>query len=77
MPAPYAVQQITDQGAFRLCTALGYDRRLVLLSLRANALTAAAEREVVELMRDHRALLRVDLRQNPDGKLGILKVGGA
>lgn len=65
---------MSNHGAFSLCRALSYDRRLVLLSLRANALTADSEGEFVELMRDHRALARVDMRQNLSPGLGILKV---
>lgn len=38
--------QITDKAARALCAALSYDRRLILLSLRANQLTAESESEV-------------------------------
>mmetsp|Transcript_41572 Transcript_41572/g.124317 ORF Transcript_41572/g.124317 Transcript_41572/m.124317 type:complete len:394 (+) Transcript_41572:1592-2773(+) len=57
-----------------LCRSLSFDRRLVLLSLRANALTDETEHAFVELMRDHRALARVDLRQNVYADMGILKL---
>ncbi|KAG1671556.1 hypothetical protein FOA52_011278 [Chlamydomonas sp. UWO 241] len=69
-----AENEVTDRGASELCRALSFDRRLVLLSLRANALTPAAEVEFVELMRDHRALARVDMRQNLAPAMGILKL---
>ena len=65
---------MTDGGVKDLCTALGFDRRLVMLSLRACLLHAESEALFAELMRDHRALIRVDLRQNLDVGMGILKV---
>ena len=43
-----------------------------MLSLRACLLRATSETRFVELMKDHRALLRVDLRQNLDASMGIL-----
>ncbi|GLC45382.1 hypothetical protein PLESTM_001728300 [Pleodorina starrii] len=69
-----AENKLTDKGARALCTALTYDRRLIFLSLRANQLTAAAETEIIPLMKEHQALLRVDLRQNTEPQLGILKL---
>jgi hypothetical protein len=73
-PPSISSDQVTDAGAAVLCSALSLDRRLILLSLRANVLTAESESEFIALMRDHRALARVDLRQNPDPQMGILKV---
>lgn len=50
---------------------------MVLLSLRGNKLSHAIEPDFIGLMKDHKALLRVDLRQNdPGSDMGILKVGG-
>ncbi|GAX76011.1 hypothetical protein CEUSTIGMA_g3454.t1 [Chlamydomonas eustigma] len=69
-----AENKITDSGAKVMCAALSFDRRLVLLSLRACLLTSDIESLFIELMRDHRALLRVDLRQNLDPGMGILKL---
>ena len=65
---------MTDIGAKGLCAALSFDRRLVLLSLRACLLGPETEGLFVELMRDHLALARVDLRQSLDPAMGILKV---
>ncbi|KXZ53904.1 hypothetical protein GPECTOR_6g822 [Gonium pectorale] len=72
-----AENKLTDKSARSLHDALSYDRRLIFLSLRANRLTAEAEREFIALMKEHQALLRVDLRQNPDPQLGILKASRA
>eukprot|EP00798_Chlamydomonas_sp_ICE-L_P010817 gene10817-4989_t len=49
---------ISDYGAKSLRDALGFDRRLVMLSLRANVLSEETESEFIELMKEHRALLR-------------------
>ena len=68
--------QLTDSGARALWDALAYDRRLRRLSLRANELSAEAEADFVGLMKEHQALLRVDLRQNKEQGMGILKVRG-
>ena len=43
--------QVTDRGAKWLCDALSFDHRLLLLSLRANRLTADTEAEFVALMK--------------------------
>ncbi|KAG2443639.1 hypothetical protein HXX76_001989 [Chlamydomonas incerta] len=69
-----AENKMTDRCARFLRTALSYDRRLIFLSLRANKLSAEAEAEFISLMKEHQALLRVDLRQNADPQLGILKL---
>ena len=67
---------ITDRGVSDLCASLSFDRRLAMLGLRSNKVTQASEETIIELMKDHRALARVDLRQNGSKKddLGILKL---
>ena len=71
-----AENSVTDRGVADLCASLSFVRRLAMLGLRGNKITVESEEKVIELMKDHRALARVDLRQNGTkaDNFGILKL---
>ena len=44
-----AENKVTDEGARELCVALGFDRRMVMMGMRANRLTASTEGDFIEV----------------------------
>ncbi len=66
-----AENRVTDEGAKELCVALGFDRRMVMLGMRANRLTETAEGDFVEV----RGRGRKGVPKEVGGRQGAVKGG--
>ena len=68
--------KLTDKSMDWVINALLLDVQLVVLNLRKNRLSAASLDGMMSLLKEHPRLARVDMRDNADKKMGILRGPG-